>query len=138
VIQAAKTVYTDYGEYHTSHDNKEFMSVSAVAESVESLILFLRAFELNRSVLLSQISGGEPMLGRRGLYPTLNSAQTRNMSSDLEEQDSRSSLNTLLEVVALIDGTRTIQEIVEFLDFSYAEVVPIVEVLIQQKLVSVA
>ena len=78
------------------------------------------------------------MLGRRGLYPTLNSAQTRNMSSDLEEQDSRSSLNTLLEVVALIDGTRTIQEIVEFLDFSYAEVVPIVEVLIQQKLVSVA
>mgnify|MGYP001162803813 CR=1 FL=1 len=134
IIQAAKTIYGEYEEYHTNFDNKDFMKIDSLIDSVDKLCLFLRAFELNRQALNSKIVGGEPMLGKRNLYPTLSGEPTKSMSND-EIKDSRKKLNLLLNILSLIDGTRTIMDIVEFLDSNYKSVVPVVEDLIEKKLV---
>ena len=133
VIQAARTVYGDYDQYHTSLDTKDFMTIDSVVDSVEKVFLFLRAFELNRSNLVSAVRGGEPMLGKRGLYPTTNSPQSRRMSTD-HTVDLREQLDLLLQVVSLVDGGRTVSEIADFLGVSYDALVPTVESLIDEGL----
>lgn len=134
VIQASRTAYGQYDEYHTNLDNKAFMRISSVIDSSEKLYLFIKALEVNRSNLLSMITGGEPMLGKRGLYPTLNSPQTNRMSAD-KVVDSREQLNLLLNIISLIDGTKRLQEIVQFLGSSYDDVLPTIESLMTQKMV---
>ncbi|WP_198674489.1 DUF4910 domain-containing protein [Idiomarina tyrosinivorans] len=136
VIQAARTPYGQYDEYHSSLDNKSFMRISAVLDSISKLCMFIRVFELNRANLLPMLAGGEPMLGKRGLYPTINSAQTKRMSSD-KIVDGREQLNILLNVISLIDGKRTVKEIVEFLEISYDDILSTLEPLLEQNLVRV-
>lgn len=136
VLQVARTPPMRYDEYHTSLDTKEFMQISAVANSAERLALFLHVFELNAQRLLPVIEGGEPMLGKRGLYPSVNSPQTRCVSSD-SIIDNRDQLNLLLNMISLIDGTRSVTEIVEFLSVSYGAVIPILDELIKKRLIRV-
>lgn len=134
VVQAARTVPGEYPEYHTSLDNKDYMNIDTVINSSERLALFLRAFELNASTLSSVVEGGEPMLGKRDLYPTVNSSQTRSVSSDAVF-DSREQLNLLLNVISLIDGTRSVTDIVEFLGAPYDAVIPTIDALIEKGLI---
>ena len=131
VIQAARTVYNDYDQYHSSLDNKDFMDIKSVKDSVQKIYFFLRAFEINRSSLLPKVSGGEPFLGKRGLKPTINSSQTRSMSSD-DDDDSRNKLNLMLNIISLVDGKHRLQEIVEFLHTTYEKAVPTIEELIEK------
>ena len=90
VVQAARTVYGQYDEYHTNLDDKEFMRISSVVDSVEKIHMFLKIFELESSHLRSTVKGGEPMLGKRDLYPTVNSSLTRKcqMMESLTEETS--------------------------------------------------
>lgn len=115
VIQAARTVYSDYDQYHSSLDNKEFMDINSVMDSIQKIYFFLRAFEINTSNLIPEISGGEPMLGKRGLKPNINSHQTWDLSSDITEH-SREKLNLMLNIISLVDSKHRLQEIVEFLN----------------------
>jgi aminopeptidase-like protein len=134
VIQAARTVYADYDQYHTSLDTKDFMRISSVMDSIEKIFFFIRTHEINRGLLVSEVKGGEPMLGRRELYPTVNSSLTRKMSSD-KDFDSREQLNLMLNVISLVDGKHTLSQIVDILNESYEHVVPIVEELIEKDLI---
>jgi aminopeptidase-like protein len=136
IIQAARTIYGDYPQYHTSLDTKDFMKVGSVLDSVNAIYLFIRALELNRVKLRPTILGGEPMLGKRGLYPTVNGPQTRRMSSD-GVVDVREQLNLLLRVISLVDGSRGLMEIADFLGASYDALVPTVESLINEGLIQV-
>ena len=153
VMQAARTVYSDYDQYHLSSDNKDFMDIGSVMDSSQKIYFFLRAFEINASKLIPEICGGEPMLGKRGLKPTINSHQTWDSSSDLVE-DSREKLNLMLNIISLVDGKHRMQEIVEFLHYkemnkknkvlndydnmlkpTYENVVPIIERLIKEGII---
>ena len=133
VIQAARTVYGNYDQYHTSLDTKDFMMISSVMDSIDKIYFFIRAYEIERSYLVSEVKGGELMLGKRGLYPTVNSSLTRRMSSD-KKFDSREQLNLMLNVISLVDGQHKLSHIVDLLDASYEQVVPIVEELIEKGL----
>lgn len=126
VIQAARTIYGQYDEYHTHLDNKEFMRISAVDDAAEKIFLFLKIFELDKQVLKPVIEGGEPMLGKRNLYPTINSALSQKTSTD-DNLDNRKQLDTLLNIISLVDGTRSLRQIVEKLNASYVEIIPIVK-----------
>jgi len=66
--------YGTYPEYHTSLDDKSFISFEALQESVLLYLRALRAFECNER-LVTTVRCGEPMLGRRGLYPSLGSSK---------------------------------------------------------------
>ena len=134
-IQIAKTIYNEYDQYHTSLDNKKFMSINSVMDSIEKIYFFLTLFEKNRSNLISQISGkGEPMLGKRGLYPTINSPLTRNIFSN-DKVDSREQLNLLMNTISLLDGNYRLSEIVKFLKSSYSKIYPIINKLQEKKVI---
>lgn len=133
VIQAARTTYGDYDEYHTSLDTKDFMSISSVSDSIDKIFLFIKAHEIDRDFLVSEVKGGEPMLGRRGLYPTINSIQTREGSND-NKLDNREQLNLILNIISLVDGKHKLTHIVDKLDSSYEQIVPIIEMLIKKEL----
>ena len=67
-----RTRYGKYKEYHTSDDNKSFISFDAMQKSVEKYIQVVDIIEKNR-IYLNQSPFCEPQLGKRGLYPTLGS-----------------------------------------------------------------
>jgi len=131
VVQVARTIYGQYDEYHTSLDNKEFMQISSVLDSVEKIHLFLKIYELESRLLLSTIKGGEPMLGKRDLYPSVNSPLTRNMSDD-EKFDCREQLNLILNVTSLVDGNHRLSNIAEKLDVPLIKLVPVIEELVEK------
>lgn len=135
VVQAARTVYGQYDEYHTNLDDKEFMRISSVLDSVEKIYIFLKIFELESSHLRTTIKGGEPMLGKRDLYPTVNSSLTRKMSND-GKFDSREQLNLMLNVISLIDGKHRLSDIATKLDVPLSKVVHIIEELVEKEVIT--
>lgn len=136
VIQGARTIYGDYEEYHTSHDNKSFMRIGAVVEAAERMHLLLRVHELAGLKLHSTITGGEPQLGRRGLYPTLNGPMTNRMSND-SHRDGRFALNLLLEILSLADGSMTVADIAKKLGVGFTDILPILSELREKNVIEV-
>lgn len=63
-----RSVYGTYPEYHTSLDNRDFISFAALQGSVDVYEGVLRALEHNGR-FRNLAPYGEPNLGRRGLYP---------------------------------------------------------------------
>ena len=96
--------------------------------------MFLKIFELESSHLRSTVKGGEPMLGKRDLYPTVNSSLTRKMSDDVKF-DGREQLNLMLNVISLIDGKHCLSDIAKKLDVPLRKVFCIVEELIEKELI---
>ncbi len=134
VVQAARTVYGQYNQYHTSLDNKDFMRISSVLDSVEKIHLFLKIFELESRTLRSSIKGGEPMLGKRDLYPSVNSSLTRKMSND-GNFDGREQLNLMLNLISLVDGSHRLSNIAEKLDVPLRKIVPVIEELVEKEVI---
>ncbi len=66
----SRTPWGRYPEYHTSADNLEIISASALEESLELYLSVIDILEKNRS-FRNLAPYGEPQLGRRGLYRTL-------------------------------------------------------------------
>lgn len=133
VIQAAKTIYRKYKEYHNSLDTKKFMNINSVIDSIDKIYFFIKTYELYKSNLFSNIKGGEPMLGKRGMYPTINSSLSRKMSSD-KKFDSRKQLDLMLHIISLVDGKHSLNQIVEKINKPYTKIVPIIEELIEKGL----
>ncbi len=63
-----RSMYGIYPEYHTSLDNRDFVSFPAMQEAVGAYETVLQALEHNRTYRNLE-PFGEPNLGRRGLYP---------------------------------------------------------------------
>jgi len=72
----ARSIYGSYPEYHTSLDNRDFISFEALVESVDALFATLLVLDRNR-VFRRTNPCGEPQLGGRGLYPTLGTGRQR-------------------------------------------------------------
>lgn len=78
-----RSMYTTYPEYHTSLDNKSMISFAALVESIELYLRVCLSLEMNET-LCSTVPYGEPMLGPRGLYPTLGGAlDTKDVVKDM-------------------------------------------------------
>lgn len=88
-----RTRYLKYKEYHTSDDNKSFISFDAMEKSVEKYIEVINVIEKNR-IYINQSPFCEPLLGKRGLYPTLGS-----------QQEVQEYVNATLWLLNLSDGT---------------------------------
>lgn len=67
-----RTMYGKYPEYHTSADNRDFISFAAMEESVNKYLKIIDVIE-NNYTYINTIPYCEPQLGKRGLYPTLGS-----------------------------------------------------------------
>jgi len=133
VVQVARTIYGQYDEYHTHLDNKEFMGINSVLNSVDKIYLFIKILELESNRILPRIKGGEPMLSKRNLYPPVNSITTRNKSSD-NKLDGREQLNLILNIISLIDGNHRLSDIAFKLNVPFTKIVPIIEELITKEI----
>ena len=75
-----RTPYKIYPEYHTSLDNKSIIDFSALKEIVMLLVDVCKGMEMNWPIEPGHLYG-EPMLGKRNLYPDKGGAGI--MSEDL-------------------------------------------------------
>jgi aminopeptidase-like protein len=70
-----RTMYGEYPEYHTSADDKSFISFDAMEKSVQKYLEIIEAIERNEKYI-NTLPNCEPQLGKRGLYPTLGSQKS--------------------------------------------------------------
>ena len=134
VLQAARTIYGEYSEYHTSLDNKALMTIEAVERSAMAVFQFLQLHEVCDLFPSSVIKGGEPQLGKRNLYPTMNGPMSNTMSND-SMKDGRYLLDLLLNLLSLADGQQTIVDIARKIDCPLMDLLPILQTLVEEKLV---
>lgn len=64
-----RSMYRRYKEYHTSLDDKSFISFDAMVKTIEVYLNLAKAIELN-NFYINKISYCEPQLGKRDMYPS--------------------------------------------------------------------
>lgn len=116
-----RSMYGRYPEYHTSLDDKSVISFEAMAEMVGHYLKMLQGIERNRT-FVNTVQFGEPMLGPRGLYPSLGSSKT------MEE-----TLKRMLWLINYSDGQKDLLDIAERVGCSVLDLADIADSLIEKK-----
>lgn len=114
-----RTPYREFPEYHTSLDNKEFISFKALKESIEMYFNIMQTLELN-DIYINQYPYGEPQLSKRGLY-----------IGDL----SREEIMQMMYILQYSDGNNDLIDIVERISASIQDVKQILALLEKQNLI---
>lgn len=96
-----RSIYQSYKEYHTSLDNKDFISFSSMIETIEMNFSFVKALELNDYYLNTNLFC-EPQLGKRGLYP-----------SSVNPEINRKKIHNRMHLLSFSDGKKDLIEIAE-------------------------
>ncbi len=114
VANICRDVYGDYDGYHNSLDNKDSMTIESLTRSIDRIELLLKDFEL--SYPYSRINSyGEPQLGKRGLYPNINSSFTSKNSSDTIF-DGRILRDSIMWLLSYADGQHSLEEVSQISD----------------------
>ncbi|ARJ56245.1 DUF4910 domain-containing protein [Campylobacter cuniculorum] len=98
IVGICRSKYGEFKEYHTSKDDLNFVTPKGLAgglQACKELILNLEINEIYQSTTF-----GEPNLGKRGLYPTLNLENKRPLITDF---------------LAYCDGQKDVLEIADIL-----------------------
>ena len=96
-----RTPYQKYKEYHTSLDNKDFISFEHLQELIDTYEQICQAHELN-GLYVNKVQYCEPQLGKRGLYP-----------DSCAPEDSREELHRMLDFLSYADGKTSLVEIAD-------------------------
>ena len=133
--QVSRTPPGEYDGYHNSLDTKDFMQISQVIETVDELESLLRIGELFGKPL-NMKPYGEPQLGKRGLYPNMNTPAVKSNSSD-GLSDGRKTLNHILTILSEADGTQFMSDILKKAPqkLNLSETMRIIERLEREKLI---
>lgn len=114
-----RTPYREYPEYHTSLDNKGFISFKALSESVEMYFEIIQTLELNDKYI-NQYPYGEPQLSKRGLYiGELN----------------RDEVMQMMYILQYSDGSNDLIDIAERIKIKVNDLSKVVDLLIKNKLI---
>ncbi len=118
-----KDKYYEYPYYHTSLDNLDFISAENLVETLKLYLLAIEKLEYDRCYRsLNPI--GEPMLGKRGLYPKTGGAIKQKVASSAAHGERRyvvdegnilygSELDALRWVLFYADGQTSLLEVAE-------------------------
>ena len=120
-----RTRYGKYKEYHTSADNKEFISFSALENTVYKYLKILNVIEKNFT-FINKLPYCEPQLGKRGLYPTLGS-----------QKDTAEFVNAVMWILNLSDGTNDIIDISNRSGMSFKTIFKAAEELLNKGLIEI-
>lgn len=94
-----RSVYKQYDEYHTSGDNRDFVSFEAMESSVKMYLNIVDVLEHNE-VYINTNPCCEPQLGKRGLYPSLGS-----------QKKTTDAVLAIFWILNMADGTNDLIEI---------------------------
>jgi len=113
VVAVMRSKPGEFLEYHTSLDNLDMVTPSALSGSLELLKDCVELLEANRNYRVTCL--GEPQLGKRGLYPTLSS------------KTSKDSVNDLMNFIAYADGSNDLMAISNTINVPPWQLYPIIE-----------
>ncbi len=128
MVTIARSQYHQYPCYHTSQDDLNFISPDSLLESFRAYVEVFEVLERN-AVLFSLSPYGEPMLGKRGLYPMLGGGLRTAGESQPEDR-----LRATLWTIFLADGQHTLLDIAERTGNSFKEVADMADQLKSQGL----
>ena len=117
--------YHDYPEYHTSLDDLEFISISGFEKVLTVYIEVINLIERNLLCINNNI--GEPRLDKLGVYPRLNTVESKTF---LE-------VRNVLNVLNLLDGDNDTINICKVLNLSFEEVDKILRTLLEGEVIEV-
>lgn len=109
VGQLARTIYGNYKEYHTSADNKKFVKLKRFEKTSNEIIDFIKYNE-EQIFLRRKQPYCEIQLGKRSLYPNINSPSTQNDSSDTLI-NSRQQLEIITKILSFADGQTRLSDL---------------------------
>jgi len=113
-----RTMYGKYPYYHTSGDNKDFVSFEAMENSVNKYLEIIEVIEKNENYL-NTMPFCEPQLGKRGLYPTLGS-----------QKGTKEFVKGMMWILNLADGGNDLISISEKSKIPIKQLIPIIDKLI--------
>ncbi len=96
-----RSMYGTYPEYHTSLDNKEFISFKKIHEAIYTLYDICKIID-NNIIVENTIKYCEPQLGKRDLYPSLGASK-----------DTNKYVNAIMWLLNLADGNNDLLSIAE-------------------------
>jgi aminopeptidase-like protein len=120
-----RSMYGRYPEYHTSLDNKSFISFGALRETIALYLRVLLSIEANR-VYRTLAPYGEPQLGPRGLYPSLGS-----------QKQTSEFVDRMMWLLNQSDGTNDLCAIAAKADCPVLDLAMIADLLVQKQLLTV-
>jgi len=115
-----RTMYGEYKAYHTSADNKDFISFEAMEKSISKYLEIIEVMEKNEKYI-NTLPYGEPQLGNRGLYPTLRS-----------KQDNEDFLEAMMWVLNLADGKHDLIDMSQKSKITIKKLLPVIEILLDK------
>lgn len=116
-----RSKYGEYPEYHTSLDNLDLITPDGLEGGVNALLQAIEAIENN--VRLKVTTFCEPQLGKRGLYPTLSTKETR------------AQVAAMMNLISYCDGKRSLLEIAEIIGEPMSTLVAILKPLLESGLI---
>lgn len=128
VGQIGRTVHGTYKEYHNSLDNKKFMKISQLVNSIDQIENILKINE-NLKPLKRYMPYCELQLGKRNLYPNIN-AKTGEFKDKLDFKN----LKLLKYVLSYADGQSNILDIANKSNFKLSEINKVVNFCVSRKL----
>lgn len=102
VVSIMRSKYGAYPEYHTSKDDLSLISPAGLGGAFDILKCCIQALEVNHGY--RALMPCEPQLGKRGLYPTLGTAATREH------------VRAMMDLLAYADGDHDLVDIAEIIN----------------------
>ena len=121
VCSVMNSKYGTFPEYHTSHDNLDFVTPKGLADSIATHRNILRILEQNYRVRTRIL--GEPQLGRRGLYANLSKVGSAANSMNMRN------------LVAYADGGTDLIEMSEEIGVDFFELAALAQMLAKHDIV---
>ena len=120
MVSIMRSKYGAYPEYHTSLDNLDFISPDGLEGAFNVLRASCDILESNKYYRIKSI--GEPQLGKRELYPTVSTKQTKARVRDM------------MNFIAYADGSNDLVDISNIVGRPVSALLPIVERLLAANL----
>tara|TARA_B110000858_G_C17806855_1_gene478539 strand:+ start:2559 stop:3863 length:1305 start_codon:yes stop_codon:yes gene_type:complete len=135
VGQAARTIYGQYKEYHTSGDDKKFMNINKISASVEFLTKVILLNE-KCSPLIRKEPYCELQLGKRGLYPNMNTPKSiKDRYVHMKENNKKQlSQKIMMYILSYADGNHDIIDVANMLNLDIEDVAKIYDSLISRNI----
>ena len=121
-----RSMYHRYPEYHTSLDNKSFISFEAMVDTVAVYFSIIQTME-NNCIPECLVPYGEPRMGKRNLLP-----------SSIEPNDKRrKDIDRMFHLICWSDGQHDLIDIANKRGESSMEYMPILQRLIDEKIIKI-
>lgn len=123
LITFSRTKFGEFPEYHTSLDNLDYICKEGLLGSLEVLMACIDDLEQNNLYQVNVLC--EPQLGKRGLYPTINTKK------------SVDSVKRMMHFIAYADGKNDLVSISEITGIPEEELLQYAEILVKNNLIEI-